>query len=73
MRKATVDTGEELEKINKKADQAILRLEEMTKLMVESRKLEIEIFRNNFGPKFSTEINAKMEDHIKRFNQILEK
>ena len=71
--KATIETGEGLEKLNEKGSEAINRLEEMTILMAESRLLEVEMFRGTFGQMFSPNQRAQMEAHIKRFNQILGK
>lgn len=71
--KVTLETGAELEKINEKGNEVIKNLEEMTKLTVESRLLEMEMFRNTFNRAFSPEQSARMDDHIKRFNQILGK
>lgn len=69
--KATLETGAELEKMNEKGSEVINSLEQMTKLMIDSRLLEVEMFRNTFGQAFSPEQRARMENHIKRFNQIL--
>jgi len=71
--KATLETGEVLEKLNEKGNEVINSLKVMTKLMEESRLLEIEMFRTTFGQMFSPEQRSQMETHIKRFNQILGK
>jgi len=71
--RATLETGEGLEKLNEKGNEVINSLEVMTKLMVESRLLEVEMFQTSFGQMFSPEQRARMETHIKRFNQILGK
>ena len=69
--KATIKAGTELEKLNEKGNIVVERLDELTKLMAESRLLEIEVTFLNFGRVFTKDQNLKMQDHINRFKKIL--
>jgi len=71
LEKITLKATNELEKLNERGTDAIEKLEKLNKLMAESRLLEIEITSMTFGRIFSAEQQRKMEDHIKRFKQIL--
>jgi len=71
LEKITLKATNELEKLNERGTDAIEKLEKSNKLMAESRLLEIKITSMTFGRIFSAEQQRKMEDHIKRFKQIL--
>ncbi len=71
LEKITLKATNELEKLNERGTDAIEKLEKLNKLMAESRLLEIKITSMTFGRIFSAEQQRKMEDHIKRFKQIL--
>jgi hypothetical protein len=69
--KATFRTGLELEKLNQRGNEAIGILLELTKLMADSRLLEIEMFQDNFGAVFSKEQNQRMKTHHEQLKKIL--
>ncbi len=70
--KATLEQGEELEKLNERGNEIINRLEKMTVLMIESRLLEMEMFNSGPISFFNAEQRERMENHIKRFKEIIE-
>lgn len=71
--KATLETGQELERLNEKGSEVINRLEKMSKLMIESRILEMEMFSESFSFNFSPEQREKMKNHLKRFKEFLDR
>ncbi|MEY4904905.1 MAG: Effector-associated domain 11 [Bacteroidota bacterium] len=72
LEKLALSATNALEKLNQRGDEAIQNLEKMTKLMVESRLLEIEMTSLAFGRIFSTDQQARMNDHIRRFKELLD-
>ena len=72
MEKITLKATNELEKLNERGTDAVEKLEKLNKLMAESRLLEIEITSMTFGRIFSPDQQRRMEDHIKRFKELLD-
>ncbi|EPT9254033.1 hypothetical protein ACVTNV_002392 [Vibrio alginolyticus] len=54
----------ELGKLAKEGQQAVSKLNRINYLMAESRLLELEITKGNFGPVFSSEQRKMMQKHI---------
>jgi DNA-directed RNA polymerase beta subunit len=71
LEKITLKATNELEKLNERGTDAVDKLEKLNKLMAESRLLEIEITSMTFGRFFNPDQQKRMEDHIKRFKELL--
>lgn len=71
LEKITLKATNELEKLNERGTDAVEKLEKLNKLMAESRLLEIEITSMTFGRIFSADQQRRMEEHIKRFKELL--
>lgn len=72
LEKITLKATNELEKLNERGTDSVEKLEKLNKLMAESRLLEIEITSMTFGRVFNSEQQRKMEDHIRRFKELLD-
>ena len=72
LEKITLKATTELEKLNERGTDAIEKLEKLNKLMAESRLWEIEILSVMFGRILSPEQQQRMEEHMKRFKELLD-
>ena len=72
LEKITLKATSGLEELNERGANAIEKLEKMTKLMAESRLLELEITNANFARVFSNHERIQMENHIKKFRELLD-
>lgn len=72
LERITLKATTELEKLNERGTDAIEKLEKLNKLMAESRLWEIEILSVMFGRILSPEQQQRMEEHMKRFKELLD-
>lgn len=70
--KVNLRTVAKFEKVSERSQQVLSSLEEVIVLLAESRLLEIEVTKMNFGRAFSYEQNRLMDQHIERFKKLLE-
>lgn len=70
--KISIQEGEKLEQLNSEASSMIVRIDEMTRLMIESRVLEMEMFVASFDFRFSAEQRSRMQEQLRRFRLFLD-
>lgn len=67
----TMQVTGDLEKLNEKMNESLIKLEKINMLMAQSRLLEIEITKSMFGSVLGNDMTLRLEEHIKNFQELL--